>query len=315
MGRGFLVGYLKCEKCGGYYELQEGESPDDFEDTCECGGKLKYVESLDSFSDEPEDKTPTIDDVPLSKDKSINEPITSKDISQGRFCPKCGKQNTLTATFCKKCGYDFKTGSIPPTSIRDLNKAKNSPNDDKKSLQSKFTNKKVLIPIVVVLLVLVALGGYSLYQNYRMQQMDANMVQYQAAMAKYWSKSAETEVLTNSTPINYDQIYSNIDTMNANLKEAKSYGETAYQYADGPYKDFINQQIKVDDMLLSENSFWKQRVQYVQQNNFVQAGDTKKLEENVANQVTNLSNDMSTFLSTHPEVKQHANQYWNFNIQ
>lgn len=53
----------------------------------------------------------------------------------------------------------------------------------------------------------------------------------------------------------------------------------------------------------------------MQQKNFVQAGDTKKLEENVANQVTNLSNDMSTFLSTHPEVKQHANQYWNFNLQ
>jgi len=38
------LGYLKCEKCGGYYELQEGESPDDF-DVCECGGKLGYVKS------------------------------------------------------------------------------------------------------------------------------------------------------------------------------------------------------------------------------------------------------------------------------
>lgn len=34
--------YLECEKCGGHYELQEGESPDDFE-SCECGGKLRYV--------------------------------------------------------------------------------------------------------------------------------------------------------------------------------------------------------------------------------------------------------------------------------
>ncbi|MGB9937410.1 MAG: zinc-ribbon domain-containing protein [Methanobacterium sp.] len=32
---------LICNKCGGYYELQEGESPKDF-DLCECGGKLKY---------------------------------------------------------------------------------------------------------------------------------------------------------------------------------------------------------------------------------------------------------------------------------
>ena len=34
-------GYLLCEKCGGYYELHEGESPEDFE-KCECGGKLRY---------------------------------------------------------------------------------------------------------------------------------------------------------------------------------------------------------------------------------------------------------------------------------
>lgn len=47
MGRGFSVGYLKCEKCGGYYELQKGESPDDFQDKCECGGNLNYVESFD----------------------------------------------------------------------------------------------------------------------------------------------------------------------------------------------------------------------------------------------------------------------------
>lgn len=33
--------YLICEKCGGYYELQKGESHDDFE-KCDCGGKLRY---------------------------------------------------------------------------------------------------------------------------------------------------------------------------------------------------------------------------------------------------------------------------------
>ncbi len=37
--------YLICEKCNGYYELQEGESPEMFE-TCNCGGKLRYTHSL-----------------------------------------------------------------------------------------------------------------------------------------------------------------------------------------------------------------------------------------------------------------------------
>jgi hypothetical protein len=39
--------YLVCKKCGGYYQLQEGESPDDFYGKCNCGGDLKYVESLE----------------------------------------------------------------------------------------------------------------------------------------------------------------------------------------------------------------------------------------------------------------------------
>ncbi len=37
--------YLICQRCGGYYELDEDENPDDF-DTCYCGGALVYSYSL-----------------------------------------------------------------------------------------------------------------------------------------------------------------------------------------------------------------------------------------------------------------------------
>ena len=37
--------YIKCEKCGGYYELKEGESLKDF-DNCTCGGNLSYQEKI-----------------------------------------------------------------------------------------------------------------------------------------------------------------------------------------------------------------------------------------------------------------------------
>ncbi len=50
------MGHLICDKCGSCYELQEGESPDDFNLTCECGGKLKYKESMDSCSKSDQDK-------------------------------------------------------------------------------------------------------------------------------------------------------------------------------------------------------------------------------------------------------------------
>ncbi|EKQ52316.1 MAG: hypothetical protein B655_1898 [Methanobacterium sp. Maddingley MBC34] len=39
--------YLICQNCGGYYELDDDESPEDF-DSCRCGGKLVYSEYLDS---------------------------------------------------------------------------------------------------------------------------------------------------------------------------------------------------------------------------------------------------------------------------
>lgn len=35
--------YLVCKKCRTYYQIPEGESADDYSDTCECGGKLKYL--------------------------------------------------------------------------------------------------------------------------------------------------------------------------------------------------------------------------------------------------------------------------------
>ena len=41
------MGYLVCDKCGGSYELQEGESPDDY-GKCECGGNLNYSEKLEN---------------------------------------------------------------------------------------------------------------------------------------------------------------------------------------------------------------------------------------------------------------------------
>lgn len=42
------MGYLVCEKCGGYYQLQKGESPEDF-DNCQCGVKLRYIDDFEEY--------------------------------------------------------------------------------------------------------------------------------------------------------------------------------------------------------------------------------------------------------------------------
>ncbi|AXV38149.1 MAG: hypothetical protein KO217_06645 [Methanobacteriaceae archaeon] len=40
--------YLICESCNGYYQIQEGESIEDF-DSCNCGGQLIYVDNLEDY--------------------------------------------------------------------------------------------------------------------------------------------------------------------------------------------------------------------------------------------------------------------------
>lgn len=44
-----LNGYLVCNNCGGYYELQPGESWKDFDTECGCGGQL-VQSATDSLS-------------------------------------------------------------------------------------------------------------------------------------------------------------------------------------------------------------------------------------------------------------------------
>lgn len=80
------MGYLKCDKCDGYYKLQEGESPEDFV-SCECGGKLRSV--TDS----------------LTK----NHEIVNNQIN---FCPNCGNKIKLSSDFCKNCGKQIKQANI-----------------------------------------------------------------------------------------------------------------------------------------------------------------------------------------------------------
>lgn len=47
------MGYLECKNCGGIYELQEGESPDDY-NVCHCGGEIEYHLSYDELTPKQE---------------------------------------------------------------------------------------------------------------------------------------------------------------------------------------------------------------------------------------------------------------------
>ena len=91
------LGYLVCEKCGGYYELKNGEAINDFEG-CECGGKFKFVKSLDESK--------------LEKDQLV-------DFGDKSICPNCGFENLKNVKFCGSCGKPIKKSSNPDP---DMNK-------------------------------------------------------------------------------------------------------------------------------------------------------------------------------------------------
>ena len=85
------MGYLVCEKCGGYYKLKEGERIEDFKG-CQCGGKFKYINSL----------------------KELNSKRTNISNSENKsICPTCGSENKLNSKFCGVCGKTLKKPSNP----------------------------------------------------------------------------------------------------------------------------------------------------------------------------------------------------------
>jgi hypothetical protein len=87
------MGYLVCDKCEGYYELQQGEYAEDFTDRCDCGGKLRFVETLEG---------------------------TEKDLDEHKTtitCPNCGAENPEDKKLCQSCKRVLKPSKTPPPTI------------------------------------------------------------------------------------------------------------------------------------------------------------------------------------------------------
>lgn len=83
------MSYLICDKCGKYYELNEGKSSFNY-DKCECGGKLTYTDSLNEF-------------------KNIKPHYDYPEIN----CPNCGVKKDEKSLECSNCGHKFGEIKIP----------------------------------------------------------------------------------------------------------------------------------------------------------------------------------------------------------
>ena len=117
------LGYLVCEKCGGYYELKKGEALNDFK-SCDCGGKLKYVKNLDN------------------------------ELKKMSKCQFCGTENLKNDEFCGSCGKPLNyITEKPPKKISGIN----SPN------QSEKTKKNEIDIIAIVSGLITAIILYFIY--------------------------------------------------------------------------------------------------------------------------------------------------------
>ena len=117
------MGYLICEKCGGYYELQEGEHQEDFE-SCECGGHIKYVKNIKNLNKCLNCGTKYKDGVVFCKEcgtpltQSMNMKSNSSKTKKSSInknnnqCPECGTKNPKSALFCQDCGVKIREKTL-----------------------------------------------------------------------------------------------------------------------------------------------------------------------------------------------------------
>ncbi|BDZ68324.1 hypothetical protein [Methanobacterium ferruginis] len=94
-----VVKYIICDECGGFYELEKGESIEDFE-SCLCGGSLSYAELTPKGIKKTTKK--------VEKDYKVN--IRHSEYLSENICPLCGQINKVKAIFCSKCGKILKKG-------------------------------------------------------------------------------------------------------------------------------------------------------------------------------------------------------------
>lgn len=170
---------------------------------------------------------------------------------------------------------------------------------------------KFLIVLVAILIVLVGIGGYYAYGSYRTTQMDSYMLQSNVLIDQLSAKCDETNSIANTTPIDYDKLNKGIDDQIGLQKRIIAVESTAYQYADGPYKDLISIAIQKDNTYLDYLGLWKQRVAYIQQNNYYQASQTIQQEDSTLSEMNKLDNQYKTFKDTHLDIKEHCIKYWN----
>jgi hypothetical protein len=162
------AGYLVCSGCNGFYELQEDETPEDF-DKCECGSPLVYyktkeelenrlksssnnnlevIDSNESPVEESLEKTPAEKPIP---EETIKKPPAEKPILEKTLIKTSAKESSLEKLLARESAFEEKISNNKEISnnknSEKVKRVKNpcnietAPNSDKKA---NYYNKSVV---------------------------------------------------------------------------------------------------------------------------------------------------------------------------
>jgi hypothetical protein len=185
--------FLVCEKCGGYYQLQKGESIDDFE-SCLCGGKLTYTENnpektiKENYEDyEGEER---------STDENGN---TTGKMGEAikLICPNCLNEDQ-DGLYCSNCGgklLKMKNGEVISKrknedysltkKVQEKNSPKNLHSEPINGLKSLFNRIKwvgvsagVIFIVIIILIIFYSLMSIMSFNYYYSDDISYNDFQF-----------------------------------------------------------------------------------------------------------------------------------------
>lgn len=172
--------------------------------------------------------------------------------------------------------------------------------------------KIYLIIIIAILVVLISVAGYFVNQNYRLQQMDKLMLDYDVNLTpKLNEKIDEANNMANLTSPDFYKIGSAVDEAILIQKQMISSVEKAYQYADGEYKELLTLLLVRDRLALDILNTWRSRIDYYKNGNTEQADQLLKKEQDLDTELTKANNEYVNYKSMNPAVKEHTIKFWN----
>lgn len=108
----------------------------------------------------------------------------------------------------------------------------------------------------------------------------------------------------------YSTAIAKMDQAIKNAEEANVIEEKAYQYADGPYKEYISMLIKRNQLVLESWKMYRSGLECLEEGDYISAGMILAQEEEIALEVRKLDAALDAFKAEHPDVKEHIEKYW-----